>query len=273
MTAPSDSDDADDADDVSSFRATAILDSGSTISLLPDSQVDDMWDLFDVRTVSGINLPFVDCAWGGSKGEGYAVDFEFDGKTIAVPIDELVIDSFADIQEELMNDPSLGDFFDGFDSVCMFGIGAASEYGITTNDWALLGDTFLRSAYVVYDLANNELGLAQANLNSTDSNVVEFNSGSDDGIPDATGVESQEGGQSTTSQSASSTATSASTTTDESSSTTTTGSGSGSQPTETDAATGDDSADDEDDAAGHLAPPFAAAVALVMLLGSAVALL
>lgn len=181
---------SDDAGDIDSFEATAILDSGSTISLLPDSQVAQLWDLFDVRSIQGLQVPFVDCAWAGSKGKDYKIDFEFDGKTISVPLDQMVIDSFAGEQEALQQDPQLGSFFDGFDSVCMFGVGAASEYGVKGDSWALLGDTFLRSAYVVYDLSNEQLGLAQANLNATDSDIVAF--GDDSDIPDVSGVQSQE---------------------------------------------------------------------------------
>ena len=51
----------------------------------------------------------------------------------------------------------------------------------------MLGDTFLRSAYVVYDLSNNEISLAQTNFNATKSNVMEIQSGTA-GVPDATGV-------------------------------------------------------------------------------------
>jgi Eukaryotic aspartyl protease len=52
---------------------------------------------------------------------------------------------------------------------------------------ALLGDSILRSAYVVFDLANERIGLAQAKLNATDSNVVPFAS-SGAPIPSATSV-------------------------------------------------------------------------------------
>ena len=51
----------------------------------------------------------------------------------------------------------------------------------------VLGDTFLRSAYVVYDLHNNEISLAQTNFNSTGSNIMEITNSS---VPDATGVAS-----------------------------------------------------------------------------------
>jgi hypothetical protein len=39
-----------------------------------------------------------------------------------------------------------------------------------------MGETVLRSAYVVYDLANSRAALAQSNFNSTKENIVEFES-------------------------------------------------------------------------------------------------
>ena len=65
----------------------------------------------------------------------------------------------------------------------MFGI--APSQGTTS----VLGDTFLRSAYVVYDLANNEISLAQTNFDSKSSHVVEISSGTGS-VPDATSVTS-----------------------------------------------------------------------------------
>ena len=65
----------------------------------------------------------------------------------------------------------------------MFGI--APSQGTTS----VLGDTFLRSAYVVYDLANNEISLAQTNFNSTSSHVLEIGSGTGS-VPGATSVNS-----------------------------------------------------------------------------------
>lgn len=52
---------------------------------------------------------------------------------------------------------------------------------------AVLGDTFLRSAYVVYDLQNNQISLAQTDFNATSSNVVEITAS---GVPGATMVAS-----------------------------------------------------------------------------------
>lgn len=60
--------------------------------------------------------------------------------------------------------------------MCQFGIEPAGE------DPILLGDTFLRSAYVVYDLANNQISIAQTDFNATTSNVQEIVAGAN-GVP------------------------------------------------------------------------------------------
>lgn len=52
---------------------------------------------------------------------------------------------------------------------------------------ALLGDAFLRSAYVVFDVANRQLGIAQANVKAKGSSIVEIRKG-DIQFPDVDGV-------------------------------------------------------------------------------------
>jgi hypothetical protein len=66
---------------------------------------------------------------------------------------------------------------------------ALTDKGISdaAGSTAVLGDTFLRSAYVVYDLQNNQISLAQTDFNATGSNVVEITAG---GVPGATMVAS-----------------------------------------------------------------------------------
>lgn len=54
------------------------------------------------------------------------------------------------------------------DDACQFGIQPANDLPI------LFGDTFLRSAYAVYDLINNKIALANTDFNATDSNIVPF---------------------------------------------------------------------------------------------------
>ncbi|KAF7556759.1 hypothetical protein G7046_g6230 [Stylonectria norvegica] len=247
-----------------SINANAILDSGSTICLLPDAQVQDIWTEFDVRSISGLQVPFVDCAYAGKKGDGINFDFVFAGKNISVPMNEMVIDSFAEIQDEISSDPQLSKLFKGWEGACMFGIGSASDYGVSTSQFALLGDTFLRSAYVVYDLANEQLGLAQANLNSTSTDIVELKAG-DKALPDVTGASSKSSSSPKTSSSSSSgTATESATATasDESAGQ------SGSSSSGNSSSSGDK---DDDSAASHFAP--AMAVSFMVAVGAAMAVL
>jgi hypothetical protein len=51
----------------------------------------------------------------------------------------------------------------------------------------VLGEAFLRSAYVVYDMQNNQIGLAQAVQNATASHIVEVAAGAKS-IPTVSGV-------------------------------------------------------------------------------------
>ncbi|KAM5346757.1 hypothetical protein ACJ41O_009762 [Fusarium nematophilum] len=240
----------DDDINLDEMNADAILDSGSTICLLPDSQVQDIWDEFDVRNIEDLQVPFVDCAYADDKGDGITFDFKFDGKTISVPMKEMVINAFEEIQDDIKSDPTLREYFDGWDGVCMFGIGSAADYGVSSSSFALLGDTFLRSAYVVYDLANQQLGIAEANLNTDDSDIVELKANDSD-LPDVSGVASKSNPSATATAS------------DDSAS--------GSRPTVTvtagsDASAGQSGDDGDDNAAGHLVPAFMAT--LMMAVGA-----
>ncbi|KAF5718938.1 hypothetical protein FMUND_4948 [Fusarium mundagurra] len=172
--------------DILEKDTTAILDSGATVCLLPEAQVGPIYKAFNVLSVEDVAIPFVDCAYGKDKGKGVSFDFKFDGKTISVPMSEMVINAFPD-KQEIFDDPQVSSYFDDWDSICMFGISPVSQYGLT-GGVTLLGDTFLRSAYVVYDLANEQLGIAEANHNTDESNIVELKE-KDTKFPDVTGVE------------------------------------------------------------------------------------
>ncbi|OTB04011.1 hypothetical protein M426DRAFT_59550 [Hypoxylon sp. CI-4A] len=164
----------------SNVAVQVILDSGTTLTYVPTKIANRIFRAFDaVDDTDDTGLVYVSCEYLTSNPK-FTFDFQFGGTSgpiIKVPIDEVVLDNVKGYIELGLDVPSLP-----FDDVCSFGIQPSSDY-------YLLGDTFLRSAYVVYDLTNNEIGLAQANLNSTDSNIVEITKES--GIPDATGVASQ----------------------------------------------------------------------------------
>ncbi|KAI1800904.1 aspartic peptidase domain-containing protein [Daldinia bambusicola] len=155
-----------------------ILDSGTTLTYVPYTMANRIYRAFGaVDDTSGTGLVYINCEHLNNKN--FTFDFQFggkDGPIIRVPIDEMILDNVKAYIELGLDVPSLP-----FDDVCSFGLQGSGDY-------YLLGDTFLRSAYVVYDLTNKEIGLAQANLNSTESKIVEI---TESGIPDANGVASQ----------------------------------------------------------------------------------
>lgn len=185
----------------------SVLDSGTTLTYLPDSIATQLFDAVGAYQYSSFasssSIALVDC--------GMSMDFTFrinNTAVITVPSDELVIDAFAGYQDTIPSDVP-------FNSTCLFGIqnlgDTSDESGGSSakaTDYAILGDSFLRSAYVVYDLANLQIGIAPANLNSTSTNVQEL-SADESSLPQMSGVASQTAsstGTSTSSGTASGTA-------------------------------------------------------------------
>ncbi|KAI1170426.1 aspartic peptidase domain-containing protein [Nemania sp. FL0916] len=169
-----------DGADLLGGAVPVILDSGTTLSYLPSSVARDVYEAFNaVDDTAVTGFVYVSCGLLSSQKDT-TLNFQFggqDGPLIRVPIDEVVLDNikgYIDIGLEIPDLP--------FDDVCSFGIQSLS--GIY-----LLGDTFLRSAYVVYDLNNKKIGLAQANVNATGTNVMEITTS---GIPLVSGVAAQE---------------------------------------------------------------------------------
>lgn len=148
----------------SGLTVPALLDSGSSLMYLPDDIAQSIFSATGAEYDSEQGAAIVDCDMGSSDD---TIDFTFSSPTIKVALNELVIVAGQDRRGN---------------EICILGIAPA---GSST---PVLGDTFLRSAYVVYDLANNEISLAQTNFNSTTDNVLEITKS--DGVPDATGVAS-----------------------------------------------------------------------------------
>lgn len=94
------------------------LDSGATLSLLPRALTDLIAADFGSAGEDENGFYGVDCKFVGYEG---TLDFEFEGVTIRVPYREII--------RELSNPPR-----------CYLGI-------VASDDFILLGDTFLRSAY------------------------------------------------------------------------------------------------------------------------------
>ena len=145
-----------------------LLDSGSSLSYLPSSIADKLFDIFNARYSSDAGAAIVSCDLA-IQNPNVNVEFSFSGANISVALDELVL---------------LNGYSRRNQPICILGI---SDAGDST---PVLGDTFLRSAYVVYDLENNEISLAQTNFNATGSSDVREIASGRTGVPGATAVAS-----------------------------------------------------------------------------------
>ncbi|KAI2472075.1 acid protease [Annulohypoxylon bovei var. microspora] len=146
-----------------------LLDSGSSLTYLPDEMVEDIYEAVDAQYDSSAGAAYVPCSLADQTA---TVNFVFSTPTISVDMNELVLD--------LVTANGKRPTFSNGVTACLFGISPA---GSGTN---VLGDTFLRSAYIVYDLDNNEISIAKTNFNTTESSIEEIPSGT--GIPNATAV-------------------------------------------------------------------------------------
>jgi hypothetical protein len=155
------------------FPIPVVLDSGTTLSYLPQDLAEQVWKEVGAQYSSQFQVAVIPC---GMQNSGGYFSFGFagpGGPLVNVSMNELVLDLTAGNAPVFRSGPYQGQ------TVCEFGI-----QNFTDSPY-LLGDTFLRSAYVVYDLVNNEVGLAETDFNATDSNVVAFASMSAT-IPSAT---------------------------------------------------------------------------------------
>ncbi|PGH30785.1 hypothetical protein GX50_06459 [[Emmonsia] crescens] len=156
----------------SNLPVPVLLDSGSSLCYLPNRLVAELYRTIRATYDPEIGAAFVPCRLMHEKA---AVTFTFSKPAITVPMDELVLDLGP-------NPDGTRPTFSNGELACVFGISPAGD-GIS-----ILGDTFLRSAYVVYDLDNNEISLARTNFNSTREQILEIAKGPD-GVPSATGVD------------------------------------------------------------------------------------
>lgn len=145
--------------------AAVLLDSGTSLMYLPDQIASNIYSQANVILDQGVAYGYCDNA---SLNQN--ISFTFSGQTISVPMNELYIPLGTNSRGQPVT-------FQNGRTACVFGI--APSGGSTI----LLGDTFLRSAYVVYDLQNNQISIAPTNFNSTTSNIREITNGT--GVPGA----------------------------------------------------------------------------------------
>ncbi|POS79558.1 candidapepsin-3 precursor [Diaporthe helianthi] len=147
---------------IASDEALAVLlDSGSSLTYLPNDMVETLYDRVSAQYDSNEGAAYIACSMAGSNA---TLEFAFSSPVvISVEMNELVL--------ELVTASGKRPRFSDGTEACLFGIAPAGSSSM------VLGDTFLRSAYVVYDLENNEISIAQTNFNATTSNVLEIGTG------------------------------------------------------------------------------------------------
>lgn len=127
-------------DKTMSVQEDVVLDTGTIFSTLPD---DVFNELKTSLKLGGFNkflkIYYIDC------DAKFSLSFNFPGKTIIADQTSLVVPI----------GPYTGD---ESDKRCGFGFQPSS----TWNDGNIFGDTFMRNAYVVYDLEGIRAGIAQA---------------------------------------------------------------------------------------------------------------
>lgn len=148
----------------SSLPAAVLLDSGSSLMTLAKSVAIEIYNTLKVVSYND-RVAVVDCGLGQ---ENSTLDFSFATAMIRVPMSELVLPILLDQYGHEITTS------DGT-PLCRLGITYAAEL----TDPLVLGDTFLRSAYVVYDMTNNEVSIAPTNFNAVDSNIVEIGCSAD----------------------------------------------------------------------------------------------
>lgn len=148
---------------------TAVLDSGTSLTYLPDDMAQQAWKeagaIYDNSPDFGIAL--IPCEFANNNNAGFTFGFGGpNGPKIKVPIRDMIVPAFKRGSRPFTSGQYKGK------SICTFGI--QNQTATKELPVFLLGDTMLRSAYVVYDLVNNQIGIAPAKVNSTKSNIVTF---------------------------------------------------------------------------------------------------
>ncbi|GAB0139002.1 hypothetical protein EsDP_00007221 [Epichloe bromicola] len=138
-----------------------LLDSGSSLTYLPKDLTTKIYGLVNAAYQEDDGLALIPCS---SRKQNATMTFRFSSPaSITVSLSEMILDLEDPAGEKLK-------FGNGAEA-CLFGIVPAEDSS------SVLGDTFLRSAYVVYDMDNNEISLANAKSNVNQSNIVEIKSG------------------------------------------------------------------------------------------------
>lgn len=139
-----------------------VLDSGTSSIFLPEALAKRVYaGLGAVEfTIDGVTAWAADCSYVKSNA---SLSFQFGGSkgpTIHVPVGQI------------LGDIPIFAFGNGVPA-CLVQIGASMETVTEEAGGLLLGDPLMRNAYIVYDLENNEISLAQAKFNQRGTSHIQ----------------------------------------------------------------------------------------------------
>lgn len=123
------------------------LDTGNPLTSLPSNITDDTFAMLGATYDEQHQVATINCS-AENRRDAFLY-FVFGSVTITMPINELVLPVRP---------------ISGSDE-CLFGINTANEN-------PRLGETFLRGAYVVYDLQNEQISIAEPNFLKTPDNIT-----------------------------------------------------------------------------------------------------
>lgn len=148
MSARSFNDSSDGKKTIYTQNTPALLDSGTTLTMLPQNVVEKIAHTLDKNSTMISNQGYtVPCSL---KGPGNSLIYKFNSeKDIEVPLSDLILDAG--------QDPKTGQ------SICAL--------GIVPGDQVILGDNFLRSCYSVFNLDDKTISIAQ--MNYTDDEDIQ----------------------------------------------------------------------------------------------------
>lgn len=130
---------------VTSVAIPALLDSGTTLTYLPTSVLSRFTSTLGASYSSASQMYQVNCKY---NSDSLFAIFNFSGIEIKVPLSDMILKS---------------------GSQCYLGV---LEQSLSGYKYAILGDNFLRNAYIVYNLEDLEILMAQVNY--TDEENIEI---------------------------------------------------------------------------------------------------
>lgn len=144
-----------DTTNIMSNNFPVLLDSGTTNCILPEDVVDLVAEALGAKYIEEEEAYFREC--DDSDKAGY-LEFDFSGVKIQVSSSDMLL-PVRDYDYKKLK-------LDSGKPVCMVAMTPAAK-----KDTLILGDSFLRSAYVVYDLEKHEAAMAPVKFNQTDSDI------------------------------------------------------------------------------------------------------